>query len=60
MARVTPFASLFGSSPFKPMQEHIRVVVDCAGQVPELFEALAAGEMNIDESLWQALQAIAD
>jgi predicted phosphate transport protein (TIGR00153 family) len=30
---------LFGSSPFKPLQEHIRVVIDCANEVPRIFEA---------------------
>ena len=35
-----PFSSLFGHSPFKPMQQHMLVVVNCATQVPALFEAL--------------------
>ncbi len=35
-----PLTSLFGHSPFKPIQKHMRVVVDCASQVPALFEAL--------------------
>ena len=46
MARPTTFASLFGQSPFKPMQEHIGVVVQCAGEVPALFEALCAGDQG--------------
>jgi predicted phosphate transport protein (TIGR00153 family) len=32
--------NLFGPSPFKPLQEHMRVVVQCASNVPDLFEAL--------------------
>ena len=44
MASKNPFASLFKHSPFKPMQEHIRVAVACAAQVPGLFEALCAGD----------------
>jgi len=44
MVKTTAFASLFGRSPFKPMQEHIGVVAKCAAQVPELFEALSAGD----------------
>ena len=44
MARTSPFASIFGRSPFKPMQEHIKVVARCAGHVPGLFEALCAGD----------------
>ncbi len=44
MARSSALTNLFGRSPFKPMQEHIGVVARCAAQVPELFEALAAGD----------------
>jgi len=44
MARTSPFAKLFGHSPFKPMQQHIAVVLDCADQIPGLFEALCAGD----------------
>ncbi len=31
---------LFAKSPFKPMQEHMHAVVECASQVTPLFEAL--------------------
>jgi predicted phosphate transport protein (TIGR00153 family) len=34
-----PLMQLFGQSPFKPLQEHIRVVIDCANEVPNIFEA---------------------
>lgn len=44
MARGSPFANLFGQSPFKPMQEHIGIATNCAAQVPSLFEALCAGD----------------
>lgn len=37
-------ASLIGRSPFKPLQEHMRVVLECAREVPALFEALSAGD----------------
>jgi len=40
MAGSNPFASLFGRSPFKPLQEHMRTVKKCTGQVTKLFEAL--------------------
>ena len=43
MARPTAFASLFGRSPFKPMQEHIGIVLECASEVPSLLEALCDG-----------------
>lgn len=44
MAGKNPFASLFGRSPFKPMQEHMGVVARCAGEMPTLFEALCAAD----------------
>ncbi len=35
--------NLFRSSPIKPMQEHMRVAVDCASKVSELVDAMIAG-----------------
>ena len=46
MVKSTTLISLFGRSPFRPMQEHIRVAVRCAGEVPALFEALCAGDQD--------------
>ncbi|MDH3667166.1 MAG: TIGR00153 family protein [Paracoccaceae bacterium] len=46
MARSIPFATLFGKSPFKPMQEHMRTVKKCAAQVTKLFEALCEGDQE--------------
>ena len=42
--RSNPIASLFGHSPFKPIQEHMRIVNECVAEVPGLFEALIAGD----------------
>jgi len=39
MAR-SPFANLFGRSPFKALQQHMRAVIECVDVVPELFDAL--------------------
>ncbi len=44
MAGTNPFASLFGRSPFKPMQQHMGVVARCAAEIPGLFEALCRGD----------------
>ncbi len=44
MKSTNPMAALFGKSPFKPIQEHMRVVTDCVAEVPPLFEALVAGD----------------
>lgn len=51
------FLDLFAKSPFKPLQEHMHVVLECARQVPPLVEALcsedaervSALERQIDE-----------
>ena len=37
MAGSNPFASLFGRSPFKPMQQHMRTVKKCASQVTKII-----------------------
>ena len=44
MPTTNPLLRLFGQSPFKPLQEHMRAVVQCADEVPRLFEALKAGD----------------
>lgn len=46
MVKTSPFANLFGRSPFKPMQEHIRIVAQCAGEVPGLFGALCSDDQE--------------
>ncbi len=39
MQTTNPLLKLFGISPFKPLQVHMRVVVQCANEVPSLIEA---------------------
>ena len=46
MGRSTPLSSLFGKSPFKPLQQHMRQVVGCANEIPNIFAALNAGDDN--------------
>ena len=41
-----PMAALFGKSPFKPMQEHMRIVMECVSEVPALFDALVDGDTS--------------
>ncbi len=36
--------NLFRASPVKPMQEHMRASLACAGKVTELFEAMSSGD----------------
>lgn len=40
MLPTNPIAALFGRSPFKPLQQHMRVVIECVSEVPALFQAL--------------------
>jgi predicted phosphate transport protein (TIGR00153 family) len=37
-------ADLFGHSPIRPMQEHMRAAVECARQILPLFEEMIAGD----------------
>jgi predicted phosphate transport protein (TIGR00153 family) len=37
-------AALLGKSPFKPIQEHMRIVKDCVSDVPALFRAVIDGD----------------
>ncbi len=42
----TPFSNLIAKSPFKALQEHVRVVAETAREVPPLFEALSTGDQG--------------
>ena len=44
-----PLMQLFGQSPFKPMQEHVRIAIECASEGPNLFEAVRAGDAGAVE-----------
>lgn len=44
MTTKSPFSRMFGRSPFKPMQAHMKVVARCAGEVPDMFDALCDGD----------------
>ena len=37
-------ANLFGHSPVRPMQRHMKAAVDCAKEVLPLIEAMVAGD----------------
>jgi len=55
MSSTNPFANLFGKSPFKALQVHMRVVLECVHNVPPLFDALARGD---DEGVKSAKERI--
>jgi hypothetical protein len=40
MKTTSPFANLLRQSPFKPVQEHMRVVSRCVAKIPDLFDAM--------------------
>ena len=44
MSNGNTFSRLFGQSPFTALQEHMRVVLDCARDVQPLIDALVAGD----------------
>jgi len=46
MRTTSPIAGLFGKSPFKPMQEHMKAVEECVTQTVSLFEALRDGDQE--------------
>ena len=47
MSNGNTFSRLFGQSPFTALQEHMRVVVECACEVQQLIEALVAGDQKL-------------
>jgi predicted phosphate transport protein (TIGR00153 family) len=46
MKSTNPMAALFGKSPFKPIQAHMRIVIECVAEVPPLFQALVDGDQS--------------
>ena len=44
MSNGNTFSRLFGQSPFTALQQHMRVVLDCAREVRPLIDALVAGD----------------
>ena len=44
MRTTSPIAGLFGKSPFRPTQEHMKLVAACCEHIVPLFEALRDGD----------------
>ncbi len=55
MPLTSPLALLLKRSPFKSLQEHMRVVLACAREVPPLFEALCKGDQEKVEAIKQVI-----
>ena len=43
---ISSIVNLLGHSPFKALQEHMKIAVSCADEVPALFEALCEGNQD--------------
>ena len=50
-----PFASLFGKSPIKPLQEHMTAVVDCAQYLTAFLDAAIAGDWKAAANLHEEI-----
>lgn len=46
MARYNPIIKLFGTSPVRPLQQHMAKVVECAQELLPLFEAVVARDLS--------------
>ena len=53
-----PLMQLFGQSPFKPLQEHFRVVLECANQVPDLLIAAQKEDAEKVEEMRNRIYAL--
>ncbi len=49
---------LFAKSPFRPLQEHMDVVLECVSQTRPLFEALVADDADGVRSAWRAIDEL--
>lgn len=58
METTNPFVGLMGSSPFKAIQKHMRVVAECASQLTPLMESLAKGDAAQVTSACQRIIAL--
>ena len=57
MASRNPLASLFGRSPIRPIQEHMRVANEAAQHLPELFTAAADNDWERAKKVHKAILA---
>jgi uncharacterized protein len=54
------FSGIFGSSPFKPLQEHMSKVVECTERLVPLFEAVARRDYATVNSEREAIARLED
>ena len=60
MPTTISFHKLFGRSPFPPVQEHMRLAVQCAEHLPDLVEAMLARDMARAKDLNYKVSEIED
>ncbi|MBF0181077.1 MAG: DUF47 family protein [Magnetococcales bacterium] len=58
MDTLSPLQSLFGKSPFKALQQHMRKVNECAEQLPTLIDAVVAGDRNQVQAIATRIQEL--
>lgn len=51
----TPISNLFGSSPIKPLQEHLTKAVDCVALLDDFFSATFAEDWNKASALFEQI-----
>ncbi len=54
------FSGIFGTSPIRPLQEHVTKVVECAGQLRPLFEAVEREDFEAVESVYKEIARLED
>ena len=60
---INPILNLFGSSPIKPLQQHMAKVVECVSELPTLIEAACTGDLatvRVQQARISALENEAD
>ena len=55
MKTTSPFANLLRQSPFKPVQQHMRVVYRCVEKIPALFDAMIKKDQEQIDALAVAI-----
>lgn len=58
MAISNPFSKMFGNSPIKPMQEHMKVANETAAQLIPFFEATIADDWDLANTIQQKITAL--
>ena len=58
MAISSPFSKMFGSSPIKPMQEHMKVACQTAAQLIPFFEAAIADDWKKADKIQQKIATL--